>query len=143
MACLAQAIGMVVRYWALNKDNALAGWAIPMATDIAFALGVALLNKHVPSRNCSMTLAIIDGAIIVIALFIPLTCPTASSGRGGVLDCAVAMNRLGVIKLGRYMIIGLILWVCVLKSGVRRDLGGCNPWRSIPTAHKNAKPHRC
>jgi NhaA family Na+:H+ antiporter len=119
-------------FWALNKDDpaAMSGWAIPMATDIAFALGVlALLGKRVPVslKLFLMTLAIIDdlGAIVVIALFysgelsnLSLIMAAAS------IVALIAMNKLGVVKLGPYMVIGLLLWVCVLKSGVHATLAG-------------------
>jgi len=138
--------GMIVPallFWTLNKDNpeALSGWAIPMATDIAFALGVlALLGKRVPVslKLFLMTLAIIDdlGAIIVIALFysgelstLSLTLAAAS------IASLIAMNRLGVTKLAAYLLVGLVLWVCVLKSGVHATLAGvvlafCIPLRT-------------
>jgi len=142
--------GMVVPaliYWYINKDypDALDGWAIPMATDIAFALGVlALLGKRVPVslKLFLMTLAIIDdlGAIIVIAVFY-------SSELSGVslmlaaacLIALIAMNRMGVIKVAPYMIIGLILWVCVLKSGVHATLAGVTLAFCIPLRTKNSE----
>ncbi|MFR0657111.1 Na+/H+ antiporter NhaA, partial [Pantoea sp. SIMBA_079] len=74
-----------------------------------------------------MTLAIIDdlGAIIVIALFYSGTLSSVSLLLAAAcLVVLVAMNRLGVVKLGPYMIVGLILWVCVLKSGVHATLAG-------------------
>ena len=119
-------------FWALNRNDpaALGGWAIPMATDIAFALGVlALLGKRVPVslKLFLMTLAIIDdlGAIIVIAVFysgelshLSLALAAAS------IVSLIAMNRLGVVKMAPYLIVGLVLWVCVLKSGVHATLAG-------------------
>jgi NhaA family Na+:H+ antiporter len=119
-------------FWALNKDDpaAMSGWAIPMATDIAFALGVlALLGKRVPVslKLFLMTLAIIDdlGAIVVIALFYSGELSNLSLILAGASILAlIAMNKLGVVKLGPYMVIGLVLWVCVLKSGVHATLAG-------------------
>ncbi|WP_410480917.1 Na+/H+ antiporter NhaA [Pseudomonas plecoglossicida] len=142
--------GMVIPaliYWFINRDNpaAVAGWAIPTATDIAFALGVlALLSKRVPVslKLFLMTLAIIDdlGAIIVIALFYSGTLSSVSLLLAAAcLVVLVAMNRLGVVKLGPYMVVGLILWVCVLKSGVHATLAGVALALCIPLRTRHAE----
>lgn len=145
--------GMIVpalTYWALNKNDptALSGWAIPMATDIAFALSVlALLGKRVPVslKLFLMTLAIIDdlGAIMVIALFYSGELSNLSlSLAAASIAALIVMNRLGVVKLGPYLLIGLVLWGCVLKSGVHATLAGvvlafCIPLR---TRHEESSP---
>ena len=138
--------GMVIPalfFWALNKEDpaALGGWAIPMATDIAFALGVlALLGKRVPVslKLFLMTLAIIDdlGAIIVIALFYSGELSSlALALAAGSIAVLIGMNRLGMARLAPYLLVGIVLWVCVLKSGVHATLAGvvlafCIPLRT-------------
>jgi NhaA family Na+:H+ antiporter len=135
-------------YWAFNQDNpeALGGWAIPMATDIAFALGVlALLGKRVPVslKLFLMTLAIIDdlGAIVVIALFYSTELSTLSLVLAALcISALILMNRLGVSKLSPYLVIGTILWVCVLKSGVHATLAGVVMALTIPLRPSNGEP---
>ncbi len=119
-------------YAALNWGDpvTIRGWAIPAATDIAFALGVlSLLGNRVPTslKLFLMTLAIADdlGAIVIIAIFYTSELSTVSlSVAGGALLAAFALNRRGVVKLTAYMLVGLVLWVAVLKSGVHATLAG-------------------
>ncbi len=142
--------GMIVPalvYWFINQNSPeyQQGWAIPMATDIAFALGiVALLSKQVPPalKVFLLALAIIDdlGAIIVIALFfsheMSMQALTIASLAIIVL---VAMNRYKVTGLINYAIIGTILWASVLKSGVHATLAGVIIGFCIPLRGKNGE----
>ena len=106
------------------------GWAIPAATDIAFAIGIVmLLGKRVPaSLKVFLTaVAIIDdlGAIVVIALFYTshLSFPMLAGAATCLLVMAV-LNRVGVKRADVYLALGLLLWLCVLKSGVHATLAG-------------------
>ena len=123
---------------------ALKGWAIPAATDIAFALGVVmLLGERVPAalKVCLVAIAIIDDlmAVIIIALFYTADISTYSLVLAGTGLAAVAwMNRRGVTALGPYIMIGLFIWACVLKSGVHATLAGVALGLLIPLRAKNA-----
>jgi len=139
----AAAGGMLVPtliYVALNGDDpvALRGWAIPSATDIAFAVGVlTLLGNRVPIglKVFLVALAIIDdlGAIVIIALFYSGELSLSSLLlAGGVLLAMAALNRAGVARISPYALLGIVLWVCVLKSGVHATLAGVATALAIP-----------
>ena len=135
--------GMVVPaliYAFVNADSpdTLVGWPIPAATDIAFALGVlALVRRYVAPglRVFLLGLAIIDdlGAIILIALlFTSDISGQALSWAAACVAGLVALNRLGVRKLTPYLLIGFLLWLSVLKSGVHATIAGVVIGLSIP-----------
>jgi NhaA family Na+:H+ antiporter len=119
-------------YTAFNSADAVAmkGWAIPTATDIAFALGVlSLLGKRVPTalKAFLLSVAIFDdlGAIVVIALFYTAELSWLSLVVAAVLLLALAiLNRRGVTRPAAYILIGIPLWAAVLKSGVHATLAG-------------------
>lgn len=119
-------------YTLINYDNpqAMRGWAVPTATDIAFALGVlSLLGKQVPTslKLFLLTLAIVDdlGAIVIIAVFYTTELSALSlSVAAGALLILFILNRRGVLSLTPYLLVGLVMWIAVLKSGVHATLAG-------------------
>lgn len=131
-------------YVAINQGDpdALAGWAIPAATDIAFALGVLmLLGSRVPPalKVFLVSLAIIDdvGAIIIIALF--YTSNLSLAALSVALPCLIIlffMNRRGVSQIAPYVLVGLVMWLAVLKSGVHATLAGVALALFIPMRSK-------
>ena len=136
-------------YVAFNIGDpvALRGWAIPAATDIAFALGIlALLGSRAPvSLKVFLTaVAIIDdlGAILIIAIFYTSQLSLASLALAGACLVVLAvLNRLRVTRITAYAIVGLVLWVCVLNSGVHATLAGVVLALAIPLRARNEDGH--
>lgn len=133
-------------YMLANAGNAvtLHGWAIPTATDIAFALGVLmLLGRRVPaSLKVFLTaVAIIDdlGAIVIIALFYTENLSLGMIGLAAIgIVTLVGLNIARVTRSGAYVLVGVALWVCVLKSGVHATLAGVICALAVPLRARDA-----
>jgi NhaA family Na+:H+ antiporter len=135
-------------YLAINggSPDTLRGWAIPAATDIAFALGVlALLGARVPValKVFLLALAILDdlGAIVIIAVFYTADLSFASLALAGVGAAVLfGMNRLGVTRPAIYIVVGVVVWAAVLKSGVHATLAGVLVALTVPLHTQGQKP---
>ncbi|MDD2895634.1 MAG: Na+/H+ antiporter NhaA [Aliarcobacter sp.] len=134
-------------FFLFNKHDefALRGWAIPTATDIAFALGIlVLLGKRVPTslKIFLMALAIFDdlGAILIIAFFYTAELSSISLVFGTIcILILILLNRFKVHYLSLYAIVGFILWICILKTGVHATLTGIILAFTIPISIINEK----
>lgn len=121
---------LIYSWFNWGDSTAMQGWAIPAATDIAFALGIlSLLGSRVPMalKIFLVSLAIIDdiGAIVIIALFYTANLSTGSLAIAGV--CLVVLfflNRRGVVDPPAFLLVGVVMWISVLKSGVHATLAG-------------------
>lgn len=132
-----------------HDSFSMQGWAIPTATDIAFALGIlSLLGTRVPTslKIFLMALAIIDdlGAVVIIALFYTSQLSLISIAIASVcLIILIALNWFNVTKKAAYILVGIVLWVSVLKSGVHATIAGvvlafCIPLYSTQTVTKKS-----
>jgi len=134
---------LVYVYFNAGDAIAIQGWAIPAATDIAFALGVlALVGSRVPVslKILLLAVAIIDdlAAIVIIAVFYTQDLSITALSWGGVGTAVLfAMNRFGVMRITPYALVGLFVWACVLKSGVHATLAGVLAALAIPLKPKD------
>jgi len=132
-------------YFNSGDEVAMRGWAIPTATDIAFALGIlSLLGNRVPLslKIFLMALAIIDdlGAIVIIALFYTSEISMLSTYVALIsLTILIIFNILGYSRKSLYFVVGLVLWISVLKSGVHATLAGVALAFTIPFKAKDEK----
>jgi len=143
MAAIGGMLVPALLYTAINFGGPeISGWGVPMATDIAFALGVlALLGGRVPAGLLTLlvALAIVDdlGAVVVIALFYTSELDLgALAAAGGILGLLVALNLGGIRRLLPYMLLGVLLWLALLKSGVHATLAGVILAFTIPMKPK-------
>lgn len=146
---IAAAGGMIAPalvYVAFNQGASMRGWAIPAATDIAFALGViSLLGSRVPAslRIFLTALAIIDdlGAVVIIAFFYTADLSLIDlAAAAGVVGALIALNRFKVRRLSPYLLLGILLWVLVYRSGIHATLAGVVLALTIPMDRTPARP---
>lgn len=147
LAAIAGILFPALIYVAFNYQDAVAvnGWAIPSATDIAFALGIFILfGKHLPPslKIFLLSVAIIDdiGAVIIIAIFYSQELATNSLIVGSIsLIVLFIFNRLKLENKTPFILVSIIVWAAVLKSGVHATLAGFAVAWFIPTARDKAK----
>jgi Na+:H+ antiporter, NhaA family len=146
LLCAAAGVAVPAAIYAwINRGDAqaLQGWAIPAATDIAFALGIlSLLGSRVPvaMKLLLSTIAVLDDlvAIIIIAVFYTSDLSTTALIAAGIAIATMfALNRCRVRSIAPYLLLGVVVWVCVLKSGVHATLAGVVTGLMIPHVDKH------
>ncbi len=145
MAALGGMLAPALIYVFFNRGNpeTLQGWAIPAATDIAFALGaLALVGSRVPLslKVFLLTLATLDdlGAIVIIAIFYTSDLSLVGLGLAGTaFALLIVLNRLRIDRTGPYIFLGFAMWVFVLKSGVHATLAGVALAMTIPLLRRD------
>jgi NhaA family Na+:H+ antiporter len=146
IAAVGGMVGPALIYAAINHASPadLRGWAIPSATDIAFALGIlALAGPRVPAslKMFLAALAIIDdlGAIVIIAVFYTADLSGTALAVAAALTAALfALNRMGVRAVGAYLVLGALLWIAVYKSGVHATMAGVITALAVPADGEDA-----
>ena len=134
---------LIFIFFNYGDEFSMRGWAIPVATDIAFALGIlSLLSNKIPVslKIFLMALAIIDdiGAILIIAIFYTTDISLFALALSLLFFIIlVIMNKMNVIKITAYLLIGILLWVSVLKSGLHPTLAGILLAFTVPLNAKN------
>lgn len=134
---------LIYVYFNYSNPETIQGWGIPVATDIAFAVGIlSLLGRHAPKelKILLLSLAIIDdlAAILVIAIFYTENISFNALGGAGIALAVLAlMNFYNVKSLKPYMLVGVILWFFILKSGVHATIAGVLLAFTIPLTIKN------
>ena len=113
----------------VHPSGVMRGWGVPMATDIAFAVGVlALLGSRIPNavRVLLLAFAIVDdiGAILVIAVFYTEQLSMVALGSAVLTVLVYLMRRVGVLNVGPYIFVGALVWACLLASGVHATIAG-------------------
>ncbi|MFV1985035.1 MAG: Na+/H+ antiporter NhaA [Thiohalomonadales bacterium] len=148
IAAIGGMIVPVIVYISINPDGVgFKGWGIPMATDIAFALGaLGLLGKRVPTNLLTflVALAIVDdlGAVTVIALFYTETINlNALAVVGLMMFLLIALNRGGIRRTLPYMLLGVVLWIAMLLSGIHATIAGIFLAFTIPLMPKYDPKH--
>jgi Na+:H+ antiporter, NhaA family len=146
MAALGGMLAPALIYVFFNWGNAetLQGWAVPAATDIAFALGaLALVGSRVPLslKVFLLTLATLDdlGAIVIIAIFYTSDLSLIGLGFAGIaFALLIALNRMRIDRTAPYIFLGFAMWVFVLKSGVHATLAGVAVAMTIPLLRRDS-----